>query len=193
MQTAVQRGLQPVNFLIDKAVSRFSVQAFATGLFASFGHDPKIEIRDYVGEIQCIPGTFEKAFLRVTVQAGGMEVLDEMKQDDRIKLEKEMYKNVLKIAEYPTAVYESKNVTVQRAASELMLVQVSGDLSFRGAVQQLPLEASVTIQGTNLRINGSFSLHQSDYGIKPVSFAGGGLRLKDELKFTFDLVARRQD
>ena len=47
--------------------------------------------------------------------------------------------------------------------------------------------------GTMLRISGDFVLRQSDYGIKPVSFAGGALRLKDELKFTFDLVARQEE
>jgi hypothetical protein len=47
--------------------------------------------------------------------------------------------------------------------------------------------------GAMLRISGEFSLRQSDYGIKPVSFAGGALRLKDELKFNFELVARGQE
>ena len=42
-------------------------------------------------------------------------------------------------------------------------------------------------------LSGDFSLRQSDYGIKPVSFAGGALRLKDELKFAFELVARMQE
>ena len=47
--------------------------------------------------------------------------------------------------------------------------------------------------GTMLRISGEFPIRQSDYGIKPVSFAGGALKLKDELKFSFELVARRQE
>jgi hypothetical protein len=44
-----------------------------------------------------------------------------------------------------------------------------------------------------LRISGDFTLRQSDYGIKPVSFAAGALRLKDELKFNFEMVARHQE
>jgi hypothetical protein len=47
--------------------------------------------------------------------------------------------------------------------------------------------------GTMLRISGEFPLRQSDYGIEPFSFAGGALRLKDELKFNFELVARKQE
>ena len=47
--------------------------------------------------------------------------------------------------------------------------------------------------GSMLRISGEFAMRQSDFGIKPVSFAGGALRLKDEVKFKFELVARRPE
>jgi hypothetical protein len=47
--------------------------------------------------------------------------------------------------------------------------------------------------GTMMRLSGDFTLRQSDYGIKPVSFAAGALKLKDELKFHFELVARQKE
>ena len=43
-----------------------------------------------------------------------------------------------------------------------------------------------------LRASGEFTVRQTDYGIKPVSVAGGALKVKDELKFSFDIVARKQ-
>ena len=60
MQTGTQRGLAPVKFLIDTSASRFTVQAFATGMLSTFGHNPKIGIRDYEGEIKFVPETYEK-------------------------------------------------------------------------------------------------------------------------------------
>jgi hypothetical protein len=50
----------------------------------------------------------------------------------------------------------------------------------------------VFISGDTLKAAGSFSILQSDYGIKPVSVAGGSLKVKDEVKFVFDMVARKQ-
>ena len=35
-------------------------------------------------------------------------------------------------------------------------------------------------------------MRQSDYGIKPVSVAGGTLKLKDEIDLSFDIVARSE-
>ena len=60
-----------MQYLIDTSASRFTVQAFATGLLSAFGHNPTIGIRDYDGEIQFDPDTYEKAHVRVTVRTGG--------------------------------------------------------------------------------------------------------------------------
>jgi polyisoprenoid-binding protein YceI len=182
-----------VKYFIDPSASRFTVQAFATGLLSAFGHNPTIGIRDYDGEIQFVPDTYEEAFVRVTVRTNTMEVLDEMKSDDRKKLEQAMYGQVLEVERFPTATFTSKQVTVQKLGSDLCSAHVIGELSFHGVTQNLPLDARITNMGSMMRISGDFSLRQSDYGIKPVSFAGGALKLKDELKFKFEIVARKQD
>jgi polyisoprenoid-binding protein YceI len=193
MLTGTQKGLAPVKFKIDAAASRFTVQAFATGLLSAFGHNPTIAIRDYDGEIQFNPDTIDNASVRVTVRTGAMEVVDEMKNDDRKKLEQTMYDQVLEPNRFPTAVYESKQMTVQKDSAEQWRVHVAGELSFHGATQSHSFDARVNYMGTTMRIVGEFPLRQSDYGIKPVSFAGGALKSKDEVKFNFQMVARPQE
>ena len=42
-----------------------------------------------------------------------------------------------------------------------------------------------------MRAFGEFSLWQTDYHIRLVAVAGGTLKIKDEVKLKFDLVARR--
>jgi polyisoprenoid-binding protein YceI len=193
MHTGTQRELVLARFLIDPTASRFTVQAFATGMLSSFGHNPTIGMRDYDGEIQFVPETFEHALVRLTVRTSAMEVLDEMKNDDRKKLEKEMYENVLDVEHFPVVVYESKEIAVQNLGSDVFLARVTGELSFHGVTQRHSVEGRVTNMGSMLRISGEFPLRQSVYGMKAFSFAGGALRLKDELKFKFELVARKQE
>lgn len=183
-----------MQYLIDPAASRFTVQAFATGLLSAFGHNPAIGMRDYEGQIHFVPDSYEKAFVKLVVQTGAMEVLDEMKNDDRKKLEQAMFDDVLNIKQFPTAVFESLDITVQKLANnELLQAHVTGDLTFHGMTQAHAFDARITPLGGMMRISGEFPLRQSDYGIKPVSFAAGALRLKDEVKFKFELVARRQE
>ena len=193
MQTGTQMALATVQYLIDRNASRFTLQAFATGILSALGHNPKIGMRDYQGEIQFVPETYDQATVRVTVGTGAMEVLDEMKSDDRKKLEQTMYEEVLEVQRFPTALYESKQLTVQRLSDDLLLAHLSGELMFHGVTQSHSFDARVTRMGAMLRISGEFTLRQSDYGIRPVSFAGGALRLKDEIRFNFELVARIQE
>ncbi len=193
MQEATQRGLAPVRYVLDKSAGRFTVQAFATGLLSGFGHNPAIGIRDYEGEISFIPGSYERAFVRATVKLAALEVLDEMKRDDRQKLEHLMFNEVLEIAKFPEALFESNQVNARKVSESLLQVTTTGNLTFRGVTQSHSFDARVQDMGTMLRISAEFPLKQSDYGIKPVSFAGGALRLKDELKFKMEMVARQQE
>src|SRR5580704_732870 len=147
MQTATQKGLAPVKFLIDKTASRFTVQAFATGLLSSFGHNPTIEIRDYQGDLQFVPETYDKAFVRVTVNTVRLDVLDEMKRDDRKKLEQVMYDEVLDVKQFPTAVFESKEIKVEKSENGPIVAHVNGELSFHGFTQNQLVDARIQDMG----------------------------------------------
>jgi len=70
-------------------------------------------------------------------------------------------------------------------------VKLSGKLTMHGVTRSQPIVAKLSVTGTILRAVGGFTIRQSDYDIKPVSFAGGSLKVKDELECTFDIVARR--
>jgi hypothetical protein len=50
----------------------------------------------------------------------------------------------------------------------------------------------VTVNGDSLQAKADFIIRPSDYDIKPVTAAGGTIRLKDELQFSFEIVARKQ-
>jgi polyisoprenoid-binding protein YceI len=191
MDTMTQKSI--AKFVIDKTGSRFTVQAFSTGLLSSFGHNPTIAIRDYDGEIEISPDTFENAQVRLNVRTKQMDVMDRMKSDDRKKIEQEMYENVLSVDRFPTASYESTEASIQKIGGELLIAHVVGELSFHGVQRIQLIDARVTRMATMLRISGQFTLRQTYFGIKPVSFAGGTLKLKDELKFNFELVARGQE
>ena len=49
----------------------------------------------------------------------------------------------------------------------------------------------VFLIGDTLRAQGEFEMRQTDFGIKLVSVAGGMLKIKNELKCSFDLLARK--
>jgi polyisoprenoid-binding protein YceI len=179
-------------YTINAMVSRFTVQAFASGLLSSFGHNPKIEIRDLKGEIHFDPAQIEKSTMHLAIRSDSLTVADNISDKDRRDIENEMRANVLETAKYPEIVFDVSSLTVNKADNGQANVILNGHLSLHGVTRGQKVPATVAEIGDILRAFGEFTLRQSDYGIKPVSAVGGGLKVKDDVKFTFDIVARKQ-
>ena len=181
------------SFVIDTKRSRFTVQAFATGLLSAMGHNPTIGIRTFNGEVRFDPVSAEADGLRVTIQAGSLGVQDDISDRDRREIEKLMNSDVLEAAMYPEIRYEASPISLARLDGSLYSATLNGNLTFHGVTRSQPVTARITPMGDMLRASGEFTLKQSDYQVKPISVAGGALKLKDELKFSFEIVARKQD
>ncbi len=180
-------------FAIDARRSRFTVQAFAAGILSAMGHNPTIGIRNFSGEVEFDPQALKAAALRITIQAASLEVLDDVSDRDRREMEKVMKDEVLEVAKYPEISCESADIQVARIENALYSANIGATLGLHGVSRRQPIAARIVDSGEMLRISGDFTLRQSEFQIKPVSVAGGALKLKDELKFNFEMIARRQE
>ena len=183
-----------VRYLIDPKGSRFTVRAFATGMLSAFGHNPVIAIPDFQGEIQFGTDTLEDASLRIVIQGASLVVTDDISAKDRQEIERRMHEEVLEADSFPEIIYECPRLSsVQKLGEGLYSVSLDGELALHGVTRSQPVAARVTLKGNRLRTTGEFSMCQSDYGIRPVSAAGGTVKLKDELKLSFDISARKRE
>lgn len=182
-----------VRYRIDAKRSLFSVQATASGLFKAFGHSPVIAICGFGGEAGFLPGTLEAASLLMLVQTDSLAVTDDVSEKDRLEIERAMREELLETTLYPEIVFMSTNIAARRAAEDQYELKINGKLSLHGITRDELIDARVTLDGDSLRARGEFPLRQTDYAIKPTSIAGGTLKVKDELKFSFDIVAERAD
>ena len=62
-----------------------------------------------------------------------------------------------------------------------------------GVTRRLVVPARLIFMGETMRAFGEFSLKRIDYQIQLAAVAGGAVKVKDELKFSFDLLARKQE
>jgi len=181
-----------VRYILDASRSTFTAQAFAAGLLSGFGHNPTIAIRDFSGEARFSPETLDDAGLKLEIEARSLAVLDEIKEKDRQEIERTMHDDVLETARFPGIVFQSTSVTPTRIIPGRWKAKIIGDLTLHGTTRSLWIMAQVFLDGDELRTKGDFTLKQTDFGIKLVSVAAGALKLKDELKFGFDLVGKRE-
>ena len=178
-----------VRYRIDASRSRFTVQGVAEGMLSMFGHNPVIAIRGFGGDVRCDPATLETASLLMLVQANSLAVTNKVSDKDRSEMERGMREDVLEVARYPEIVFMSTKILANRTAEGQYQARINGNLSLHGVTRDHLINAQVTVNGSSLRAQGESSLRQTDYNIKPVSAVGGTLKVKDELKFSFDITA----
>jgi polyisoprenoid-binding protein YceI len=179
-------------FVIDARVSRFTVRALATGILSAMGHNPTVTIRELSGEMNFDPEQLSARNLRLAIKSKSLTVEDDISTKDRREIERIMHQEVLETEKFAEVLYEAPVIAVTKLGDALYGASLNGKLALHGVTQPETITARVALLGTMLRASGDFSLSQSRYEIRPVSVAGGALKLKDELKFQFELVARRQ-
>ncbi len=180
-----------VRYKINARQSSFLVKTFKGGLFKALGHNHTIAIRNFSGEVRLTPGTMTPASLKMTIKAASLAAIDPGDVEDHPKIEKEMRTNVLETDKYPDIVFKSVRVTSGKGGGQQRHVKIRGDLTLHGVTRPISMDADVTLKAKSLHARGEFPLRQTDYGIKPTSAAGGTIRVKDEVKLAFDIVAER--
>jgi polyisoprenoid-binding protein YceI len=108
-------------------------------------------------------------------------------------MERLMNREVLETSKFPEITYEATDISIESLGGALSSASLNGALTLHGVTRNALISARVTLLGSMLRASGDFTLRQSDFDIKPVSVAGGALKLKDELKLSFEMVARSQE
>ena len=180
-------------FAIDGRASRFTVQAFATGLLSAMGHNPVVGIRDLAGEVTFEPERERASGFKLSIKSSSLSVQNDVSDKDRREMERLMNNEVLETNKFPEIRYEASDVAVKNLGGALFSATLNGALTLHGVTRNLSIPARVALLGGMLRASGDFTLRQSDFDIKPVSVAGGALKIKDELKLSFEIVARSQD
>ena len=190
--SSIGRGAVPpqsARYKIDASQSKFAVKAFAGGLLSALAHDHNIAIRDFDGVATFTYGTVSPASLNLTVKAESLAITDKVSASDRTKIERTMRDEVLEVNKYPDIVFKSTSVEASKTSESEFQAKILGEITLHGVTRSVSIPVRLAFGNNSLRAQGSFALKQSDYGIKPVSVAGGTIKVKDELKFTLDIVA----
>jgi len=179
-------------YAIQAQGSSFTVRAFATGVLSMFGHSPTIAIQDFEGKVDVNPEAIEQAHLRFVIHSTSLMVIDDISKKDRDEINRTMHEEVLESSSFPDIAYECSRLSASKTGNGEYWLALNGDLTLHGVTRGLPVSARVSLNGDSLRAAGDFSVRMSDYEIGPVSAAAGTVKLKDELKLSFNIVARKQ-
>ena len=178
-----------MRYVVDPQASRFTARAFAGGPLSAMGHNPTFAVRDLRGEVEYDSESPDASSLRLVAAAGSLSLIDSTSDKDRREIERATREDVLDSARFPEITYECPRSRV--AANGAAQVTLSGELTLRGVSRPQTVAARLYVMGDTLRGQGEATIRPSDFGIRAVTVAGGMLKTKDEVKLTFDIVARK--
>ena len=189
MTDQVPTRLVRYRFVPEESTIRAKV--FSGGLLASFGHDPIVVAKAFEGEVEFVPGTFEQGAVNTTIDARSLVVAN-VKEQDRFEIEQTTREKVLEIGSYPQITFKSINVSASSVGDGRYRMRTIGDLGLHGVVQtNVLIIAEMKFEDDTLRVQGKFTIRQTDFKIKPISVAGGMLKVKNEVQCLFNVVAHR--
>ena len=184
---------QAATYVLDPSMGKFVAHAFAGGLFWFKGHDHYLAARDFSGEVQITPGTITPASLRLVVNAGSLEETGSVFTDAQKKIiNKEVHDIVLLPDKYPEIVFQSTSVTSKPAGAGQYDVRIVGNLTLLGVTRQETIPVKVSVTNNDLQAVGQFSIDRGDYKVKATSAFHGLVRVRDKVRFEFDVVGHRK-
>lgn len=180
-----------VRYQLDAAQSKFMVHAFRGGLAWFKGHDHFIAARDFTGEAELALDVVNPASLKMSVRTASLEETgaDFTPQQKQI-IKKELDELVLESAKYPEITFQSTDVQGNLNGGQID-VKIGGNLSLHGVTKRIVIPARVTVGGDTLRAQGEFEINRKDFNVNATNAFHGLVRIKHELKFTFEIVGHR--
>lgn len=168
--------------------SDFQVHTGKAGLLGFAGHEHAIRARALSGRVVYYPDSVARSHVDITVLTDSLEVLTPPDTEEIRKVTTAMQTQVLDVANYPEIRLVSRQVSGDPPRLEII-----GALTIKGQTRDVPLIIQLEIGADTLRAVTSFTVKQTDFGIRP--FRGGPagtVRVADQVRFAIDAVAIRQ-
>ena len=182
-----------VTYTLDASQSKFMAHANAGGLLWFKGKDHHLAAREFSGQVEITPDTITPASLRLVVKAASLhETGAKFTDQEKDIINKELREIVLHPEQYPDITFQSTNVVVRNSNAGRHEVRIDGNLTLHGATRRITIPAVVTLSGNTLRAVGEFSIERDDFGVKATSAFHGMVRVKNDVKFEFDIVGQRR-
>lgn len=179
-------------FRIDATKSKFIAYATRGGLAWFKGHSHNIAVKDFEGTAELTLEAINPASLEMTVRADSLEETDPVFTPQQKEIiNKELDELVLETEKYPEIKFKSTAITGKFTTPWTYDLRITGDLTLHGVTRQITIPATVTLSSDSFRAVGRFEIDRKDFRVNATDAFHGLVRVKRDVKFEFDIVARR--
>jgi len=181
-------------YTVDAKQSKIEIHVYREGFFKAFGHDHQILASELSGTVQLAQPDLSASSVTFVVETKSLVVMDpgEAEKDRKEVQETMLGETVLNASRFPRIRFVSSKVRSTARKGETTDLEVEGTLSLHGAAKPVSLVVRIVVGGGQLSGDGELNLLQTDYGITPVKVGGGAVKVKDKLKVSLHIVAKKE-
>lgn len=181
-----------VAFAVVEAKSSVRVHVGKSGAFSFAGHRHEVEA-PVSGTVTADTATVAASSVDLKFASARLRVLPEGEPSgDAPKVEAAMHgPAVLDASRFPEIRFVSKKVQGQVSGGSYELTIV-GDLSVHGVTREITVPVKVVTDDRTLTATGQATLRHDQFGMKPVSAGGGTVKVANEIRIDFRIVAERR-
>jgi polyisoprenoid-binding protein YceI len=179
-------------FAVDAKTSSVVIHVGKTGIGSFAGHEHDAVANGVTGQVIADFDDLSRSSVDVSVEARSLKITDrdESAEDVQKIQQTTLGPEVLDVARFPTIRLRSRAVTGTRVLSGVYVAAVAGELSLHGVTKAITVPLQLEARGDALTATGRMVVKQTDFGIEPITAAGGLVRVEDEVTISFQIVAR---
>jgi len=178
-------------YTIDLSQSRVTATLTQEGFIARRYPTHRVEVKNFSGKIEVSERDETRIAVEVEAEAKSLTNADEsMTEFERREFHNVLNNSVLESDKFPVIKFVSVSVSDASKSGGTRSFTLNGDLTMRDVTKRVSFPVTVTISKDQLRATGDAELKQTDFGIKPYSGKLGMIKIGDEVKINFAIVAK---
>jgi polyisoprenoid-binding protein YceI len=184
---------QSRTYTIDLSQSQVAAILAQEGFMAKRYQTHRVEVKNFAGKIEVSSKDETQVAVEVEAESKSLVNVDlGMSEIERKEFHSILNNTVVESDKFPRIKFVSVSISAAQKFGETRNFTLDGDLTLHGVTKRVAFPVSVTMTKEQLRATGEAKLKQSDFGMKPYSGGLGLIKIGDEVKVAFTIVAKAQ-
>jgi len=180
----------PRVFTFDATNSEIAVILTQEGMISRRYPTHKVLAKSFNGKVE-LPKDETKMTVELEADPKQLTNVDAAMGDfERKEFHNVLRNQILEVDKFPSIKFVSVSVGNVQNDGDKRSFTLTGDLTVHGTTKRVSFPVNATLGEKELRASGEEKLKLSDFGLKPFEKGMGLIKVADELKVTFNVVAK---
>lgn len=180
----------PRMFTFDATASEIAVILTQEGMISRRYPTHKVLAKSFNGKVE-LPKDETKLTVELETDPKQLTNVDAAMGDfERKEFHNVLRNQILESDKFPSIKFASVSVSNVQSDGDKRSFTLTGDLTVHGTTKRVSFPVNATISEKELRATGEEKLKLTDFGLKPFEKGLGLIKIADELKVSFNVVAK---